>query len=168
VSRRYHPTGQPQHRQAPGPQPDTVALIARVRAALDDGVRRVDLPRVLGETPGRVSMAMSYIVRRDGGTPSQRQERLPGPRSWGWQEQAACRGMDLEVFFGREGERGRERREAKAKRVCAGCPVRTECLDHAVGRPEKYGTWGGLNEDERAKERTRRLRQARGEEKAAS
>jgi len=137
---------------------------------MDAGVKRSELPRVLGETPGRVSMAMSYIVRRDGGTPSQRQERLPGPRSWGWQEQAACRGMDLVIFFGREGERGpgRDRREAKAKRVCEGCPVRTECLDYAVSRPEKYGVYGGLSEDERAAERRRRLRQARGEEKAAS
>jgi WhiB family transcriptional regulator, redox-sensing transcriptional regulator len=38
--------------------------------------------------------------------------------------------------------------------------VRNECLDYAISRPEKYGTWGGLNEDERASERRRRMRRA--------
>jgi len=44
--------------------------------------------------------------------------------------------------------------------VCASCPVRAECLNYAVSRPEKYGTWGGLNEEERASERRRRMRRA--------
>ena len=54
----------------------------------------------------------------------------------------------------------REVRERKAKTVCAACPVRAECLTYAVSRPEKYGTWGGLNEEERASERRRRMRRA--------
>jgi len=66
------------------------------------------------------------------------------------------------LFFGPDGERQPEReiRERKAKQICMGCPVRTECLDYAVSRPEKYGMWGGLNEDERASERRRRMRRA--------
>ena len=51
-------------------------------------------------------------------------------------------------------------RERQAKAVCAACPVRSECLGYALTRPEKYGTWGGLNEDERASERRRRMRRA--------
>jgi len=80
--------------------------------------------------------------------------------SWGWQDNAACRGEDLELFFGPDGERqpDREIRERKAKQVCTYCPVRTDCLDYAIDRPEKYGTWAGLNEDERASERRRRMR----------
>ena len=50
--------------------------------------------------------------------------------------------------------------ERKAKVVCAACPVQSECLTYAVSRPEKYGTWGGLNEEERASERRRRMRRA--------
>ena len=82
--------------------------------------------------------------------------------NWGWQNDAACRGESTELFFGRDGERLPERaiREEKAKQLCRGCPVRTECLDYAVSRPEKYGTYGGLNEDERAAERRRRMRRA--------
>ncbi|MFM7067854.1 MAG: WhiB family transcriptional regulator, partial [Actinomycetes bacterium] len=37
-----------------------------------------------------------------------------------------------------------------AKRLCLTCPVRTDCLDEAVARGERYGVWGGhLFEDGR-------------------
>jgi len=87
--------------------------------------------------------------------------KQPRP-SWGWQDQAACRGEDLLLFFGPDGEQrpDREAREQQAKQVCMTCPVRTECLDYAVTRPENAGVWGGLNEDERATERRRRARRA--------
>lgn len=80
--------------------------------------------------------------------------------SWAWQDDANCRGEDLVLFFGPDGERQPERdvRERKAKAICSGCPVRNACLNYALERPEKYGTWGGLNEDERASERRRRQR----------
>lgn len=92
---------------------------------------------------------------------------FPRP-SWGWQDDAACKGEDLVLFFGVEGERQAEReiRERKAKQVCVGCPVRQECGDYAVSRPEKYGYWAAMSEDERASERRRRQRQA-PKEKAA-
>src|ERR1700735_902472 len=82
---------------------------------------------------------------------------LPRP-NWGWQDDAACRGEDLLLFFGPDGERQPERevRERKAKAICMSCPVRSECLNYAVSRPEKYGTWGGLNEEERFADGCRR------------
>ena len=80
--------------------------------------------------------------------------RLPGPNAdlWDWQLEAACRGVDSDVFFHPDRERGeaRERREAQAKKICAGCPVRQACLDHALKVREPYGVWGGLSEHERA------------------
>jgi WhiB family redox-sensing transcriptional regulator len=84
---------------------------------------------------------------------------LPRP-NWGWQHAAACREEDVILFFGPDGERQPERelREQKAKALCASCPVRMDCLNYALSRPEKYGSWGGLNEDERAVERRRRMR----------
>ncbi|MDH2424816.1 WhiB family transcriptional regulator [Sphaerisporangium sp. TRM90804] len=82
--------------------------------------------------------------------------------SWEWQNNAACRGESLYLFFGPEGERQPDRdvRERKAKEICSWCPVRSDCLDYATSRPEKYGTWGGLNDDERDVERRRRSRRA--------
>ncbi|MFI6296789.1 WhiB family transcriptional regulator [Nonomuraea sp. NPDC050790] len=83
---------------------------------------------------------------------------------WTWQQQAACRGTELMLFFRTEGERAgaRDARERRAQQVCGRCPVREPCLAYALSRPEKYGTWGGLNEDERASERRRRSRQSAG------
>lgn len=79
--------------------------------------------------------------------------RLPGPNAdrWDWQLLAACRGLDSEVFFHPDGERGsaREERERAAKAVCAGCPVLRECAEHALAVREPYGVWGGMTEDER-------------------
>lgn len=84
--------------------------------------------------------------------------RQPRP-DWNWSDSALCRGEDLVLFFGPDGERQPERdiRERKAKAICAQCPVAGPCLDYALARPEKYGIWQ-LNEDERASERRRRMR----------
>ena len=92
--------------------------------------------------------------------------RLPGTNTdhWDWQMQAACRGEDSAVFFHPEGERGAARviRTNRAKAVCAECPVRQACLDHALAVREPYGIWGGLSEDERRalKRRAARARRA--------
>ena len=77
-----------------------------------------------------------------------------------WQDGAACRGMDALLFFGPDHEARPEReiREEKAKAVCMLCPVRVQCLDYALRNSIRHGIWGGLNEDERARERRRRAR----------
>jgi len=68
----------------------------------------------------------------------------------GWQEQALCAQTDPEAFFPEKGGSTRE-----AKRVCASCDVRAECLDYALGNDERFGIWGGLSERERRKIRRR-------------
>ena len=79
--------------------------------------------------------------------------RLPMPiqDTWEWQYEGACRTTDPETFFSPDAERGprRRRREAAAKALCAVCPVRQACLEHALAVREPYGVWGGLNINER-------------------
>src|SRR5439155_1173127 len=79
--------------------------------------------------------------------------RLPGPIAdvWDWQLMGLCRGRDSAQFFHPDGERGssRNRRELKAKALCAVCPVRPECAAHALATHEPYGVWGGFTEAER-------------------
>lgn len=58
-----------------------------------------------------------------------------------WKQRAACRGLDVSLFFP---ERGGVSREAKD--VCATCPVQPECLDYALRLGEKYGVYGGYSE----------------------
>lgn len=68
----------------------------------------------------------------------------------GWQEQALCAQTDPEAFFPEKGGSTRE-----AKRVCASCDVRAECLDYALENDERFGIWGGLSERERRRIRRR-------------
>lgn len=70
---------------------------------------------------------------------------------YGWQENAACLGTSGELFLGPDDERPRERtrREALAVVLCTTCPVRRECLDHALTVPERHGVWGGTTPSDR-------------------
>ncbi|MFN3866435.1 MAG: WhiB family transcriptional regulator [Demequina sp.] len=64
----------------------------------------------------------------------------------GWQERALCAQTDPEAFFPEKGGSTRE-----AKKVCASCDVRSECLEYALENDERFGIWGGLSERERRK-----------------
>lgn len=68
-----------------------------------------------------------------------------------WLEQAACDGVDPELFFPDDDRLdGVELRAqvAAAKAVCAGCEVRHECLDFALAAVS-HGIAGGLTAEER-------------------
>lgn len=65
-----------------------------------------------------------------------------------WRNKAACRGMDISVFFpatdeGRTNHHSAEIR--KAKEVCRTCPVQKECLSYALNSKERHGIWGGVS-----------------------
>ena len=66
-----------------------------------------------------------------------------GDSPWWWFA-GLCAQTDPELFFP---EKGGSVREAKA--VCAPCPVRAQCLAHALAHDERFGVWGGLSEPER-------------------
>lgn len=68
-----------------------------------------------------------------------------------WQHDAACRGERAAFYPPLQGESKSERtaRERVAKAICDGCPVRSQCLDHAIRHDERYGIWGGLTDAER-------------------
>jgi WhiB family transcriptional regulator, redox-sensing transcriptional regulator len=63
-----------------------------------------------------------------------------------WRKQAACRGLDVEAFYPVTED---EADAAEAKAVCAVCPVRQACLEHALAHREREGIWGGTTERER-------------------
>jgi WhiB family redox-sensing transcriptional regulator len=39
--------------------------------------------------------------------------------------------------------------QKRAKLVCSGCPVRSECLAEALDNRIEWGVWGGMTERER-------------------
>ena len=83
---------------------------------------------------------------------------VPGVRSTGgdddgalaWQSDALCAQTDPEAFFPEKGGSTRD-----AKRICASCEVKAQCLEYALQNDERFGIWGGLSERERRKLRKR-------------
>ena len=72
-----------------------------------------------------------------------------------WADDAACRGCDPNLWFPAGGH-GVGVDYSDARRICAGCPVAADCLEHALAVPEQDGMWGGLDPDERRLLRRRR------------
>ena len=60
-----------------------------------------------------------------------------------WTPRAACREAKPDELFVRGAEQN------KAKQLCGGCPVRTECLAEALDNQIEWGVWGGMTERER-------------------
>ena len=106
-------------------QMDLVLLCNTVRSLLDDP------PAPAGHRQARVQ-----IVTPEPPT-------VAAPTGAGWMEHGACRGVQPGVMFPENKDT-----ERRAKRFCAVCPVRNECLAYALEHFE-HGVWGGTTEDER-------------------
>lgn len=63
-----------------------------------------------------------------------------------WTRDALCAQIDPDMFFA-DGPGGTG--SAEAKRVCAGCDVREQCLEYALRKGERFGVWGGLSPRQR-------------------
>lgn len=77
---------------------------------------------------------------------------IPEPRE-GWERDAECANTDPRWFYA-EVLRGRPPSDADSRELyygemrwremCPVCPVRPECLAHALLHRERWGVWGGL------------------------
>lgn len=61
-----------------------------------------------------------------------------------WMAQGLCRFEPPATFFPSDGV-GVE----VAKRICATCPVKAECLEYALDNRIDHGVWGGTSERQR-------------------
>jgi Transcription factor WhiB len=61
-----------------------------------------------------------------------------------WMEDAACLGMDPRLFFPDTPED-----TLRARRVCGGCEVAAQCMEHAQRTGATEGIWGGLSSGQR-------------------
>lgn len=75
-----------------------------------------------------------------------------------WRHRAACLTEDPELFFSVGNTGPAIMQIAEAKKVCARCEVRTECLQWALDAGQDHGVWGGLSEDERRAMKRRNAR----------
>lgn len=65
-------------------------------------------------------------------------------RMYPFLDDAACRGLDPELFYAEGGAA-----VARSKAMCATCDALRPCLEWAVTR-EEFGVWGGTTARERA------------------
>jgi len=72
-------------------------------------------------------------------------------RERSWIKDAACKGMDTNIFFPERGAVGSIR---LAKQTCEGCPVKTQCREY--GEMERFGFWGGVSSIGRSRIRNKR------------
>jgi WhiB family redox-sensing transcriptional regulator len=75
-----------------------------------------------------------------------------------WAEQALCAQAGPDAWFP---DKGQHATTAVARRICAACPVRADCLEYALARADTWGgistgVWGATTPGERAQ-----IRQAR-------
>lgn len=68
-------------------------------------------------------------------------------RDESWMSKRACDNETADMFHP-EGY-GSDRTMAEAVKICAGCPVRLNCLDYAIRTDDQWGVFGGLTPDER-------------------
>jgi WhiB family redox-sensing transcriptional regulator len=80
------------------------------------------------------------------GVPGVRQPTSDEDNALAWQSDALCAQTDPEAFFPEKGGSTRD-----AKKICASCEVRAQCLEYALNNDERFGIWGGLSERERRK-----------------
>jgi WhiB family redox-sensing transcriptional regulator len=64
-----------------------------------------------------------------------------------WQDNAACKNMSSEKYDAFYPSKGRSS-EKDTNGICNGCPVREECLEHAL-KYEEYGYWAGTTSRQR-------------------
>jgi WhiB family transcriptional regulator, redox-sensing transcriptional regulator len=84
-----------------------------------------------------------------------------------WRSASACRHANPDLFFPvatTASERAAQ--IAKAKAICAGCPVRSQCLEFARANELNYGIWGGTTPEDRTRIRRREQRAARARARA--
>jgi len=63
-----------------------------------------------------------------------------------WWKLANCIGRDLSLFYPKHDNAAAF---AHGREVCLACPVKEECLAHALATNEQHGMWGGASPRER-------------------
>lgn len=70
-----------------------------------------------------------------------------------WQAAGACQSADPDIFFPLSGSGASTSQISEARRICARCTVRRECLDFAMRNGEMHGIWGGTTPEDRVRAR---------------
>jgi WhiB family redox-sensing transcriptional regulator len=72
-----------------------------------------------------------------------------------WRADAACSGINSDLFFPPGDDDPTPEQTTKAKEICAQCPVQEACLQYSLATNQAAGVWGGLDAGERRRMRRR-------------
>jgi WhiB family transcriptional regulator, redox-sensing transcriptional regulator len=61
-----------------------------------------------------------------------------------WMSESLCAETDPDLFFPELGVVA-----FQAKKICAACDVKAQCLKYAIDNNEEHGVWGGLTPQQR-------------------
>jgi WhiB family redox-sensing transcriptional regulator len=104
-------------------------VLRRVRSVIGTpGLERLD--------PGGVRLVLGKVLFDGHGMPD-------------WHQHATCQEHEIELFFAEPSD---VQQLQAAKRICAGCPVRSACLADVLAWEQpssRYGVVGGLSAQER-------------------
>lgn len=102
------------------------------------------------KTSTRVRPAGAARGRLDTSTASRRQTATVTPDVRAeWWSRAACLTAEPDLFFPISLTGPARLQVAAAKAVCAGCPVKAQCLSYALAAGPLHGVWGGTTDEER-------------------
>lgn len=74
-----------------------------------------------------------------------------------WTLDAACNGIPTEMFYLEKSVSSNSTEARMVLKLCAGCPVRQQCLDTAMqmegnaAANHRYGIWGGMTPRQRSR-----------------
>src|SRR5690606_31159976 len=138
-----------------------LVMVGQRQAHHNEFLRKARGPRTNTHNTAMRRAAWRASTRRGRSDPSGKRSRcmprsttqlLPLSEVWEWQVLGRCRDVRETQFFHPDDDLGRisrRLREAAAKRLCHGCPVRAQCATHALAVGEEYGVWGGFSESDR-------------------
>ena len=75
-----------------------------------------------------------------------------------WRLLATCRHADPQLLFPVSASGPSLDQLTQAKAICAGWPIRRQCLAFALDTRQDHGVWGGISEQERGPAHGRHLK----------
>lgn len=125
-------------------------IVERFRARIHP-MTAARLAEICGPLEPSLDTSVNTAQLLEQGEYNQRNQIARNAETWEWQLLGRCRDEDASLFFHPDGERGhaRKRRQQRAKAICAECTVAAQCRRHSLAYNERFGTWGGVSEDER-------------------
>lgn len=143
--------GSPSHAQT---ALDAVTIGVAERGLASDDLLGNLINKLAQEREAQITGDTAYIPDADDFASSPARHvaaRADDGKTGAWWKKALCRDADTRLFY----SRAPAAIEA-ARRLCASCDVRAECLEYALPRKTEPGVWGGMTEDERRQEKRRR------------